>query len=104
MSTDEPPSDVKEAFLKYANAAAANMTVEQFHSFLVEFQGDQTASMADAQRIVEQVLQRRHHVISKLTKHSLNLDDFYYYLFSMDLNPPVSDQVRYQFLLFLLFP
>ncbi|XP_022998188.1 phosphoinositide phospholipase C 4-like [Cucurbita maxima] len=94
MSTDEPPSDVKEAFLKYASVAAANMTVEQFHSFLVEFQGDQTASMADAQRIVEQVLQRRHHVISKLTKHGLNLDDFYYYLFSMDLNPPVSDQVH----------
>ena len=94
MSKEEPPPDVKEAFVKYAGGVAANMTAEQLRSFLVEFQGDQTASLADAQRIVEHVLQRRHHVITKLTKHSLTLDDFYYYLFAMDLNPPISDQVR----------
>ncbi|TYJ97306.1 phosphoinositide phospholipase C 4-like isoform X2 [Cucumis melo var. makuwa] len=94
MSKEEPPPDVKEAFVKYAGGVAANMTAEQLRSFLVEFQGDQTASLADAQRIVEHVLQRRHHVITKLTKHSLTLDDFYYYLFSMDLNPPISDQVH----------
>ncbi|KAA0031829.1 phosphoinositide phospholipase C 4-like isoform X2 [Cucumis melo var. makuwa] len=94
MSKEEPPPDVKEAFVKYAGGVAANMTAEQLRSFLVEFQGDQTASLADAQRIVEHVLQRRHHVITKLTKHSLTLDDFYYYLFSMDLNPAISDQVH----------
>lgn len=94
MSKEEPPPDVKEAFVKYAGGVAANMTAEHLRSFLVEFQGDQTASLADAQRIVEHVLQRRHHVITKLTKHCLTLDDFYYYLFSMDLNPSISDQVR----------
>ncbi|XP_050936333.1 phosphoinositide phospholipase C 4-like isoform X3 [Cucumis melo] len=105
MSKEEPPPDVKEAFVKYAGGVAANMTAEQLRSFLVEFQGDQTASLADAQRIVEHVLQRRHHVITKLTKHSLTLDDFYYYLFSMDLNPPISDQyIKETFGDMLFFP
>ncbi|WRX33436.1 C2 domain - like 10 [Theobroma cacao] len=55
-----PPVDVKEVFMEYAGGGTC-MTVEQLRRFLVEVQGDAEASIEDAERIVEEVLQRRHY-------------------------------------------
>lgn len=68
------------------------MSAEQLFRFLIEYQKDGGVTIPDAERIVEQVLQRRHH-ITKFTRHTLTLDDFHHYLFSVELNPPIKSQV-----------
>lgn len=88
-----PPPDVIETFQKYSEGGS-HLTPEQLRRFLVEMQDDFGATIYDAESIVQQVVHRRHH-ITKFTRHSLNLDDFYHYLFSTDLNPPMSSQVCY---------
>ncbi|XP_037494684.1 phosphoinositide phospholipase C 5 isoform X1 [Jatropha curcas] len=87
-----PPSDVKKAFLKYTEGNAY-MTAEQLQRFLVEVQGDVGASVAEAELIVDQVLQKRRH-ITKCMRSCLTLDDFHHFLFSTDLNPPIANQVE----------
>ncbi|XP_059660869.1 phosphoinositide phospholipase C 4-like [Cornus florida] len=89
----EPPADVKEAFKKYSEGGS-HMTAEQLRRFLMEVQGDAGATIADSERIVEQVLHKRHH-IAKFTRHSFTLDDFHHYLFSVDFNPPIGSQVHH---------
>ncbi|KAL1827457.1 hypothetical protein ACET3Z_005869 [Daucus carota] len=86
-----PPPDVVEIFGKYSEGGT-HLTPEQLWRFLVDMQDDTGATIYDAENIVQQVVHRRHH-ITKYTRHSLNLDDFYHYLFSTDLNPPMSSQV-----------
>ncbi|XP_022731537.1 phosphoinositide phospholipase C 4-like [Durio zibethinus] len=88
-----PPPDVKDAFMKYAEGAP-HMTAEQLHRFLVDVQGQSGATVADAEGILQQVLQKRHHM-AKFRRHTLTLDDFHHYLFSADLNPPIGDQVHH---------
>ncbi|KAJ8769812.1 hypothetical protein K2173_007672 [Erythroxylum novogranatense] len=85
-----PPPDVREAFNDYAKGAPI-MTAEQLRRFLLEMQGD---AGTDAERIVEQILRKRHHV-TKFARNGLSLDDFYFYLFSADLNPPLHNQVHH---------
>lgn len=92
----QPPSDVKEAFKKYSEGGT-HMNADQLRRFLVDVQADYRASISDAERIVEQVLHKRHH-IAKFTRHSLTLDDFHHYLFSADFNPPIGDQVCFTLL------
>ncbi|KAJ7959822.1 Phosphoinositide phospholipase C [Quillaja saponaria] len=93
-----PPLDVKVAFNKYAQGGT-HMTADQLHQFLVEVQGGGSdgggdcISVADAQRIVEQVLHKRHH-ITKFKRHTLTLDDFHHYLFSPEFNPPIGSKVH----------
>ena len=87
-----PPVDVKEVFMEYAEGRGY-LTVEQLRRFLVEVQGDVEASREDAERIVEEVLQRRHNKV-KFTNQALSLEDFHFYLFSVDLNPLLLNQVE----------
>ena len=86
-----PPPDVNDAFNKYAEGGP-HMTAEQLHRFLMDVQGQSGATLADAEGIVQQVLQKRHHM-AKFRRHALTLDDFHHYLFSADLNPPIDDKV-----------
>ncbi|XP_021715536.1 phosphoinositide phospholipase C 4-like [Chenopodium quinoa] len=86
----EPPSEVRDLFKKYTNGGAY-MAPDQLRRFLVEVQGGHETTIADAEKIVEEVLNQRHH-IAKFTRKSLTFDDFFYYLFSVDLNPPFKSQ------------
>ncbi|GKU93372.1 hypothetical protein SLEP1_g6969 [Rubroshorea leprosula] len=92
----EPPEDVKDAFREYAEGGKY-MTAVQLQRFLVDFQGEVGASLAHAEQIVKQALQRHH--ITKFARHNLHLEDFHHYLFSADLNSPIGDQVLCVFLL-----
>ncbi|MBA0622711.1 hypothetical protein Godav_008227, partial [Gossypium davidsonii] len=85
-----PPPDVIAAFEKYAEGGP-QMTAEQLHRFLVDVQGQGGAKVSDAEEILLQVLQKRHHM-AKFRKHALTLDDFHHYLFSADLNPPIDNK------------
>lgn len=89
----EPPSEARELFKMYTSGGAY-MSPEQLLRLLVEAQGwpETTTTIADAVKIVEDVLNQRHH-IAKFTRNSLTFEDFFYYLFSVDLNPPFKTQV-----------
>ncbi|OUZ99098.1 C2 calcium-dependent membrane targeting [Macleaya cordata] len=91
ISEAEPPADVKEAFVKFSDGKNP-MTADQLLQFLVNFQGESKATIEDAERIIGQIMQRRHQ-IAKFTRHALTLDDFHHYLFSDDLNPSINPQV-----------
>ncbi|XVF46749.1 hypothetical protein PTKIN_Ptkin03bG0053300 [Pterospermum kingtungense] len=88
-----PTVGVKEVFMEYAEGGAW-MTAEQLRRFLVEVQSDAEASMEDAERTMEEVLQRRHNNNVEFRRQSLSLEDFHFYLFSVDLNPPLLNQVH----------
>lgn len=92
----ESPVEVKEAFKKYSDGGT-HMNVDQFQKFLTEVQSE---NESDAERIMDHILQKRHH-ISKFARHSLTLDDFHHYLFSADFNPPIGVKVCF---LYWVFP
>ena len=91
----EPPADVRKAFSGFTDGAA-HMTAEQLKWFLVVHQGEVDSTLEDAERIVEQVVNRRHHV-TNFVRHSLNLDDFFHFLFFDDFNVPIKTQVIFFF-------
>ena len=88
-SEAEPPTDVKEAFKKYSGDGI-HMTADQFRRFLEEYQADDGQ---EAERIVEQILHKRHHLAKFVNRKSLSLEDFHHFLFNTDLNPPIRSQV-----------
>ncbi|KAL1820718.1 hypothetical protein ACET3Z_015587 [Daucus carota] len=71
-----------------------HLSAEQLLKFLVEEQGEQGATLSECESIVQQVLDKRHH-IARFTRHSLSLDDFHHFLFSTDLNPPMLSKVNH---------
>ncbi|OUZ99097.1 C2 calcium-dependent membrane targeting [Macleaya cordata] len=91
ISEAQPPADVKEAFVKFSDGKNL-MTADQLLQFLVKFQEESEATIEDAERVIVQIMQRRHH-IAKFTRQALTLDDFHHYLFSDDLNFPINPQV-----------
>lgn len=66
------------------------MTAGQLHRFLIDVQGQGGATVEEAEGIVQQLLQKRHHM-AKFRRRTLTIDDFHHYLFSADLNPPIDD-------------
>lgn len=96
----QPPFDVVEAFAMYTDKGT-HMSAPQFRRFLVEFQSEDPGVVTEAHavRLVEDIIQRRRHLshLSKSTKKGLSLttDDFFYFLFSDDLNGPLNTQVHH---------
>ncbi|CAL9767622.1 unnamed protein product [Musa acuminata subsp. burmannicoides] len=93
-SEAQPPADVRAAFATYAEGAA-HMTADQLRSFMSEAQGGDGAD-ANAERVMEQalLLRQRQPLLGKLAKPAFTVDDFYNYLFSEELNPPLGSQVH----------
>lgn len=92
MTEPGPVDDVRAVFEKYAEGEA-HMSPEQLRKLMAEEGGGgEGSSLEEAERIVDEVLRRRHH-IAKFTRRNLTLEDFNYFLFSTDLNPPIGDQV-----------
>ncbi|KAM3357076.1 phosphoinositide phospholipase C 6 [Capsicum galapagoense] len=89
----EPPPDVRDAFCRYTRRGT-QMNADQLLRYLVEVQGEEGCTIKDAEQIIQQVASRRHHLIRRLN-HSLELDDFLYFLFQDDLNGPIKSQVHH---------
>ncbi|XP_016468111.1 phosphoinositide phospholipase C 6-like [Nicotiana tabacum] len=89
----EPPPEVREAFSRYAGRGT-HMNADQLLRFIVEVQGEEDATVKDAEQIIQQVVNRRHHLIRRLN-HPLELEDFFYFLFQDDLNGPIKSQVHH---------
>lgn len=90
------PQEIRELFIKYSEGGA-HMTPDQLRRFLAEVQGEVVEEIdeLDPQKVVGEVLQKRHH-ITKFARHNLALDDFHHYLFSPEFNPPIRSQVMWQ--------
>ncbi|KAH0925017.1 hypothetical protein HID58_017273 [Brassica napus] len=95
----QPTDDVRDAFCQFAvgcgggggdgdssdgDASSGVMGAEQLYS---------GTTVAEAQRLIDDVIRRRHHV-TRFTRHGLNLDDFFNFLFYDDLNPPITPHVH----------
>ncbi|KAF7849660.1 hypothetical protein BT93_L0417 [Corymbia citriodora subsp. variegata] len=90
----EPPQDVKEAFRRFSDGGP-HMGKDQLRRFLVEHQGEPSgAAASEAERVVEQALHTRFHLVPD-HKQGLTLDDFFHYLLRDDLNGPFSCQVHH---------
>ncbi|KAF5467434.1 hypothetical protein F2P56_017259 [Juglans regia] len=89
MNEVGPPADVKKAFSKFAEGGD-HMSADQLRRFLVEHQGDMDSTVADADRIIEQVLHER-----RDASEGLSLSDFFHFLFHSDLNGPIKSQVHH---------
>ncbi|KAG8490434.1 hypothetical protein CXB51_013641 [Gossypium anomalum] len=90
----EPPSDVNKAFSLFIDDGSTHMTAEQLRRFMSVHQCEVSTRLEDAQNIIEQVVNRRHH-ITKFARHTLNIEDFFYFLLSDDLNGPIRTQVHH---------
>lgn len=91
MNRGAPPQDVVTAFVEYTEGRN-HMTAEQLCRFLVEAQEETEVLISDAEKIIERITCARHH-ITKFLRHTLNLDDFFSFLFSDDLNHPIDSKV-----------
>ncbi|KAJ4903944.1 Phosphoinositide phospholipase C 6 [Raphanus sativus] len=100
----QPTNDVREAFCQFSvgggghggsdgDGSSGVMGAEQLCSFLDEHQVHSVTTVAEAQRLIDEVIRRRHHV-TRLTRHGLDLDDFFNFLFYDDLNPPIKSHVH----------
>ncbi|GAA0143242.1 phospholipase [Lithospermum erythrorhizon] len=94
LTEAEPPEDVKAAFKKYSGGGA-HLTAEQLLRFLVEEQKEEGVKIEDAEAIIEQISQKRHHVTNFVRRHSLALEEFHHFLFSVELNPTTILKVHH---------
>ncbi|KAG7606570.1 Phosphoinositide phospholipase C 5 [Arabidopsis thaliana] len=92
MNRGAPPQDVVTTFVEYTEGRS-HMTAEQLCRFLVEVQDETEVLVSDAEKIIERITCERHH-ITKFLRHTLNLDDFFSFLFSDDLNHPIDSKVH----------
>lgn len=98
----EPPADVKEIFAKFSGGQR-QMSVEQFRRFLVLHQDLMDCTLADAQRIVEDLIKKRHHETKYKNRRGFTLEDFFHFLLFDDLNGPIIPQVSSPVLSFCSF-
>ncbi|KAK6935726.1 C2 domain [Dillenia turbinata] len=74
----EPPAEIRELFDSYSENSGT-MSVDQFHNFLIDYQGEHTATKEYAQNIINSL---KH--LNIFHRRGLNLESFFRYLFSDD--------------------
>ncbi|CDY07623.1 BnaA03g18880D [Brassica napus] len=91
----QPTDDVRDAFCQFSVGGSGRGAGgdEQLCSFLDDNQVNSATTVAEAQRLIDEVIRRRHHV-TRFTRHGLDLDDFFNFLFYDDLNPPITPNVH----------
>lgn len=94
----KPPADIKAIFDNYSNGGT--MTVDHLLRFLIEVQGEKSATEDDAEAIVNSLVAFQLPNISQ--SKALDLQAFFCYLFG-DINPPLSPSasVISSFILFM---
>ncbi|WOG94049.1 hypothetical protein DCAR_0313340 [Daucus carota subsp. sativus] len=93
MTAIGPPTDVTEAFNVYSDGGT-QLTSDQLLRFLVEYQGEKDCTIMDAEELLQHVLNQRHHLV-KYTRHSLDIEDFFFFLFHDEINAPIGAQVHH---------
>ena len=88
----QPPRDVKEAFAFYAEGHAY-MSAEQFRRFLVDVQEEVSATVDDAQMLIERFHYLSRRFLPRFSGYFLSVEDFHRLLFSVELNRPLLSKV-----------
>ncbi|KAL5732853.1 hypothetical protein ACOSQ2_032545 [Xanthoceras sorbifolium] len=88
-----PPLDVKLAFVE-CTEHGDYMTEEQLHRFLVVHQGEKHFTLRHADRIMEEVVQRRYPDKNSYHGKGLSLNDFFHFLMFDDLNAPIRNEIH----------
>ncbi|KAF3776055.1 Phosphoinositide phospholipase C 2 [Nymphaea thermarum] len=94
----QPPGEVKDLFYRYADAGASAMSADGLRRFLMEVQNEEEAEgKTKAGTIIDQIQQRKWPLPKQLLFLCIKryLDDFYHFLFSPDLNPPLKTEVHH---------
>ncbi|KAJ6325102.1 hypothetical protein OIU76_012230 [Salix suchowensis] len=89
----EPPKDVKLVSYKFSYGGP-HMMADQLQRFLVLHQDELDCTLEEAEKIMEEVIYRRHH-LTRYSRLSLNLDDFFHFLLCDDLNGSITSQVHH---------
>ncbi|KAL2227420.1 phosphoinositide phospholipase C 2-like [Sesamum indicum] len=85
LAASEAPADVKEIFARYSDNGV--MSVDQLRRFLVEVQGEENATLEDAQSLMDSL---KH--LNIFHRRGFNLETFFKYLFG-DVNPPLNPKL-----------
>ncbi|KAK4433275.1 Phosphoinositide phospholipase C 2 [Sesamum alatum] len=85
LAASEAPADVKEIFGRYSENGV--MSVDQLRRFLVEVQGEENATLEDAQSLMDSL---KH--LNLFHRRGFNLETFFKYLFG-DVNPPLNPKL-----------
>ncbi|CAN6469817.1 unnamed protein product [Victoria cruziana] len=90
-----PPDEVKDLFGRYADVGGGAMSVDGLQRFLVEIQKeDEAEGKEKAVKIIDQIRQKRRPL--GISRHlQLSFDDFFFFLSSPDLNPPLKAEVHH---------
>nr|ABF95388.1 phosphoinositide-specific phospholipase C, putative [Oryza sativa Japonica Group] len=86
LSDASTPGDVRMLFTRHAGGAPY-MGIDELRRYLAA-SGEAHVDADTAERIIDRVLQERSRT-PRFGKPSLTIDDFQYFLFSEDLNPPI---------------
>lgn len=87
-----PPKDVEDLFKMYSEHGV--MKAEHFQKFLSEVQGE-IKSETEAEAIMNNYLNEKGTVWDKFTRPKFLLENFFGYLFSERLNPPLDVKVHH---------
>ncbi|GAB4831945.1 1-phosphatidylinositol phosphodiesterase [Ancistrocladus abbreviatus] len=85
LAVSEAPQEIKTLFDNYSENGV--MTAQHLHSFLVEEQKEDKATVQDAQAIIDSLRDLKH--LNVFHSKGLSLEAFFRYLFA-DENPPLS--------------
>lgn len=85
LGSTDPPAEIKAIFEKYSENGV--MGIEQLRRFLVECQGEEKATVEDAQAILDSLREFKH--LNIFQRKGLNLEAFFRYLFGNN-NPPLA--------------
>lgn len=112
----QPPDDVRRAFETYADGVGGGggptISADGLRRFLVESQGEKRISTAEVARLMEKLrggdATGPKHYLEKIVKPSgsnfLTIEEFYHFLFSPAINPPIKHEVSFSFhILFFVF-
>ncbi|KAK6943127.1 Phospholipase C, phosphatidylinositol-specific, Y domain [Dillenia turbinata] len=89
LTVAEPPAEIKSLFDKYSENGI--MTADHLNRFLIEVQGERTATKQEAEAIIESLKELKH--LNMFHRKTLNLEAFFKYLFS-DSNTPLLNKVN----------
>ncbi|GFP93836.1 phosphoinositide phospholipase c 2 [Phtheirospermum japonicum] len=85
LKEDEMPADIKSTFENYSENGLMN--VEHLHKFLKEVQGDDKLTGAEAEAVMESILNEHKH-LHIFQRKSLSIKEFFRYLLS-EINSPL---------------
>ncbi|KAK6156132.1 hypothetical protein DH2020_010380 [Rehmannia glutinosa] len=85
LAASEAPADIKEIFDRYSENGV--MSADHLRRFLVDVQGEESATLEDAQAIMDSL---KH--LSIFHRRGFNLEGFFKYLFG-DVNPPLNPKL-----------